>query len=384
MTNTKIEFIDLKAQRRRLGARLDAAIGRVVDHGGYILGPEVAQLEQALADYAGARHAIGCANGTDAIALCLMAMNVRPGDAIIVPSFTFASTAEVVAWLGAKPVFAEVDERTFNLDPECFDNAYAAAIEAGLKPRGLIAVDLFGQPADYDRIEAYCASKDLFLIVDSAQAFGSVYKGRRSGTIGLFTTTSFFPAKPLGCYGDGGAIFTANDELAEVLRSLHIHGKGSDKYDNIRVGMNSRLDTLQAAILMEKLAIYDDEIAKRQDVARRYDEALKDVAITPLVMKDCLSVWAQYTLRVPAERRATFCNVLKEAGVPTAIYYPKSLHQQTAYRRYPVARGGLAVSERISAEVVSLPMHPYLDSSVQARIIDAARAALVPSAVPGE
>jgi dTDP-4-amino-4,6-dideoxygalactose transaminase len=380
----KIEFIDLKAQRRRLGAKLDAAILRAVDEGNYILGPQVGEFEEKLAAFAGARHALACANGTDAIGLSLMAMGLRPGDAVIVPSFTFASTAEVVAWLGATPVFAEVDDRTYNLDPAGLDAAYAAAVDAGLKPRALIAVDLFGQPADYAPIEAFCAARKLFLIADSAQSFGCVYKGRRSGTIGLFATTSFFPAKPLGCYGDGGAVFTADADLAAAINSLKVHGKGADKYDNVRIGMNSRLDTLQAAILIEKLSIYAEEIESRQRVATRYSEGLKDVAVTPLVPEGCLSVWAQYTLRIPAQRRPGFIAALKGAGIPTAIYYPKPLHQQTAYRRYPVAKGGLPVSERIATEVVSLPMHPYLEASVQDRIIDAARAALGPSTIAAE
>ncbi len=372
----KIEFIDLKAQRRRLGARLDAALMAAVDEGNYIMGPQVKAFEEKLAAFAGAKHAIGCANGTDAIGLALMALKVRPGDAILVPSFTFASTAEVVAWLGATPVFADIDEATYNLDPASLVRALATAKEQGLRPVGVIAVDLFGQPADYDPIEDFCQANGLWLIADSAQGFGSEYKGRKSGTIGTFATTSFFPAKPLGCYGDGGALFTADDDLAKVIRSLHVHGKGSDKYDNVRIGVNSRLDTLQAAILIEKLAIYAEEIDARQVVANRYNEALRDVAAVPVVMPDCLSVWAQYTIRVPAAQRAAIAEGLKAKGVPTAVYYPKPLHQQTAYKGYPVAGNGLPVSERVCHEVLSLPMHPYLDTTTQDRIVEAVRETL--------
>ncbi|MGL4323485.1 MAG: DegT/DnrJ/EryC1/StrS family aminotransferase [Beijerinckiaceae bacterium] len=372
----KIDFIDLKAQRRRIGAAMDAAILNAVNEGNYILGPQVRTFETQLAAFCGAKHAIGCANGTDAIALCLMAMGLRPGDAVICPSFTFASTAEVVAWLGATPVFVDIDETTYNMDPRGLPLALDTAKKAGLKTRAVIAVDLFGQPADYDAIEAFCKAENLLLIADSAQGFGGRYKGRTTGAIGDFATTSFFPAKPLGCYGDGGAILLNDEQHLAVIRSLHVHGKGTDKYDNIRIGVNSRLDTLQAAVLIEKLAIFADEIEKRQHVAKRYEGGLAGVARTPQVMAECLSTWAQYTLRVPAQRRGGFIDALKAEGVPTAIYYPRPLHQQTAYRHYPVAGNGLPVSERVSQEVVALPMHPYLDEATQGYIIDKARAAL--------
>lgn len=374
MTSTaSIPFIDLGAQRRRLGERIDKALLSVVDEGNFILGPQVRQLEEELATYCGAQHAITCANGTDAIGLPLMALGLKPGQAVICPSFTFASTAEVVAWLGAVPVFADVLPDTFNLDPEGLAVALRTAREEGLEVRGVIAVDLFGQPADYDPIEAFCEQNGLFLISDSAQGFGSVYKGRRSGTIGKVATTSFFPAKPLGCYGDGGALFTDDEEIAATIRSLHVHGKGSDKYDNIRIGMNSRLDTVQAAILLEKLAIYDEEIDARQSVADRYREGLGDRAVTPVVMEDCLSVWAQYVIRVEPGRRDFLQAHLKDKGIPTAIYYPRPLHQQTAYRDFPVAGGKLEVSDRIAGEVLALPMHPYLEENDQARIVEATR-----------
>ncbi len=372
----KIEFIDLKAQRRRIGDAMDKAIMGAVDAAQFIMGPQVKAFEADMGRFTGAKHNIACANGTDAIALCLMAMALRPGHAVICPSFTFASTAEVVAWLGATPIFVDIDEATYNMDPAGLEQAMVTAKQNNLEVKALIAVDLFGQAADYDPIEAFCAEHKIALIADSAQGFGSLYKGRRSGSIGTFATTSFFPAKPLGCYGDGGALFTDNDEYAAIIRSLQVHGKGSDKYDNVRIGVNSRLDTLQAAILIEKLKIYEDEIEKRQVVAQRYDAGLSDVTKTPFVMDDCLSVWAQYTIRVSADRRNAIMEHLKTKGVPTAVYYPKPLHQQTAYKKFPVAGNGLPVSERMSFEVMALPMHPYLDIATQDYIIDAVREAI--------
>lgn len=280
-----IPFIDLAAQQARIKPRLDAAIQRVLAHGGYIMGPEVRQLEEGLEVFSGAGHCISCANGTDALQMALMALQVGAGDAIITPTFTFAATAEVVALVNATPIMVDVLEETFNIDPASIGPAVGAARDAGLRPVGVIAVDLFGQPADYDLLEAVCAEHDLWLLCDSAQGFGAVYKGRRTGTIGKVTTTSFFPAKPLGCYGDGGAIFTDDDDLAQRLRSIRMHGKGSDKYDNVRIGLNGRLDTLQAAILLEKLEIYADEIEARQRVAARYETALSNLVATPRVLE---------------------------------------------------------------------------------------------------
>lgn len=372
----QIEFIDLKAQRRRIGARMERAIMGAVEAGQYILGPQVKQFEDELAAFCGAKHVIGTANGTDALGICLMAMKLRPGDAVICPAFTFAATAEAVAWLGATPIFVDIDEATYNLDPKALDVALDTATRAGLKVKAVIAVDLFGQMADYDPIVVFCEAHGIKLICDSAQGFGASYKGRRTGQIGDFTTASFFPAKPLGCYGDGGAIVTNDDESADLIRSLRFHGKGDDKYDNVRIGMNSRLDTLQAAILLEKLAIYEDEIAARQVVAHRYTAALQDVAITPHVMADCVSIWAQYTIRIAAGQRAAFMAAMKARGVPTAVYYPKPLNQQTAYARFPVAGNGLPVSERVAQQVVSLPMHPYLDAATQDVIITAVHESL--------
>jgi len=372
-----IEFVDLGAQRRRIGAGMDEAIRRVVDHGRFILGPEVGELERQLAEFCGAKHVLSCANGTDALGLALMAKGAGAGQAVLVPSFTFAATAEVVAWFGATPVFVDVLDDSFNMDPASFEAGIAAAKRLGLKPTGTIPVDLFGQPAAYDEILEIAEANGLWVICDAAQSFGASYKGRNIGTIGDLTTTSFFPAKPLGCYGDGGAIFLDDDETIAVLRSLRVHGQGSDKYDNVRIGMNARLDTMQAAVLLQKLAVFADEIAARQLVAARYGERLRHRVRVPDVQEGLSTVWAAYTVRLPegVDRDAVAAR-LKEAGVPTAIYYAKPLHRQTAYRDYPVAGNGLPVSERLAGEVLSLPMHPYLEEAVQDRIVAALEAAL--------
>jgi len=371
-----IPFIDLTAQRRRLGARLDAAIARVVDGCQFIMGPEVVRLEAELAAFCGARHALSCASGTDALFLVLLAKGIGPGDAVICPSFTFCATAEVVALVGATPVFADVEAATFNLDPASLRKAVATAKQHGLKPKAIIPVDLFGLPADHDAIEAIARAEQLFVLDDACQAFGAAYKSRRLGALSDATAVSFFPAKPLGCYGDGGAIFTDNDELAEIIRSLRVHGQGSDKYDNVRIGITGRLDSVQAAVLLEKLTIFADEIDARQEVARRYAQGLADVATVPQVPDGYLSVWAQYTIRVAPARRDALARSLKDSGIPTAIYYPIPLHRQVAYRHYPVVDGGLPVSEQLAVGVISLPMHPYLDAATQDRVIEAVRHAL--------
>jgi dTDP-4-amino-4,6-dideoxygalactose transaminase len=375
MTET-IAFIDLAAQQRVIRARLDAAIARVLDHGNYIMGPEVGILEADLSAFCGAAHTIACANGTDAMVMVLMAEGIKPGDAVFVPSFTFAATAEVVAWLGATPVFVDCAAETFNMDVASLRQAIVLAGRLGLKPRAVIPVDLFGLPADYAPIEAIAAEHGLFVLCDAAQSFGASYKSRKVGTIGLATTTSFFPAKPLGCYGDGGAIFTQSDELASVLRSIRSHGQGGHKYDYVRIGLNGRLDTLQAAVLIEKLAIFADEIEARDRIASRYSESLGAHAIVPRTPEGLSSVWAQYTLRTPAGRREAIAAALKRDGVPTAIYYPKPLHQQAAYQHFPIAGNGLPTCEKIALEVLSLPMHPYLDPQTQDRIIASVIAAI--------
>ena len=372
-----VAFIDIAAQRRRLGKSIDDAVARVLDHCQFINGPEVTELEAALADFSGAKHVVSCASGTDALLMVLMAKGVGRGDAVFCPSFTFCATGEAVALTGATPVFVDVDEATFNIDSASLKRGIAAAKRLGLKPVAVIPVDLFGQSADHDVIGAIAAEEGLFVLDDAAQAFGASYKGRRLGTLGLATATSFFPAKPLGCFGDGGAIFTDDAELASALRSVRVHGQGSDKYDNVRLGLTGRLDTVQAAILIEKLRIFEDEIAARNKVADRYAQGLGNVVGVPRLAAGCTSVWAQYTVRLPAGcDRDGFAAALKAQGIPTAIYYPKSMHQQTAYRDFPVADGGLPASERLSSDVISLPMHAYLDEPTQERVVKAVRGAL--------
>ena len=371
-----IPFIDIVEQRRRLGTRIDDAVARVLTHCQFINGPEVARLEADLAAFSGAKHVVACASGTDALLMVLMAKKVGPGDAVICPTFTFCATGEVVALLGATPVFVDVDEATFNIDPASLKEGIVAAKKRGLKPRAIIPVDLFGQPADHAAISAIAEAEGMFVLDDAAQGFGACYEGRPLGTFGLATATSFFPAKPLGCYGDGGAIFTDDAELAETLRSVRVHGQGSHKYDNVRLGLTARIDTIQAAILIEKLKIFPDEIAARNAAAKRYNEGLGNAVIVPRVEQNRTSVWAQYTVRLPDGGRDALAATLKAEGIPTAIYYPKSLHQQTAYRDFPIASGGLAVSERLSAEVISLPMYAYLDEPTQERIIRAVRGAI--------
>jgi dTDP-4-amino-4,6-dideoxygalactose transaminase len=372
-----VPFIDIGAQRRRLGKSIDEAVARVLAHCQFINGPEVAELEARLAEFSGAKHVVSCASGTDALLMVLMANNIGRGDAVICPSFTFCATGEAVALTGATPVFVDVDAATFNIDAASLKNGIVAARKQGLKPRAVIPVDLFGQSADHDSIAAVAEAEGLFILDDAAQGFGASYKGRRLGTLGHATATSFFPAKPLGCFGDGGAIFTDDAELAETLRSIRVHGQGSDKYDNVRLGLTGRLDTMQAAILIEKLKIFDDEIAARNRVAERYARGLGNVVTVPHLAPGCGSVWAQYTIRLPkGVNRDGFAAALKAQGIPTAIYYVKSMHQQTAYRDYPVAEGGLPVSEQLSDDVISLPMHAYLDEPTQERIIRAVRGVL--------
>jgi dTDP-4-amino-4,6-dideoxygalactose transaminase len=372
--STAIPFIDLQAQRRRIGPRMDEAIARVLSHGGFILGPEVKALEAELAARGGVKHCVSCANGTDALALVLMAIDLKPGEAVFVPALTFVATAEVVAWFGATPVFVDVEEDSFNLDPVSLEAAIAAAPAMGLKPRAVIPVDLFGQPANYRRIDEIARRHGLFVLADAAQSFGARLDNRPVGALAAATATSFYPAKPLGCYGDGGAIFTDDDATAALLRSLRAHGEGSDRYENVRIGMNGRLDTIQAAVLLEKLRIFDEEIAARDRIAARYNAALADVAEVPRLAPGATSVWAQYTLRV--ENRDAAMAACKAEGVPTVIYYPIPLSQQQGYRHFPTVPGGVPVSEWLAKRVFSLPMHPYLDEATQDRIVAVVRRAL--------
>jgi len=371
-----IAFIDVAAQRRRLGRAIDEAVSRVLAHCQFIQGPEVRALEAELAAFCGARHVIACSSGTDALRLVLMAWGIGPGDAVICPAFTFCATAEVVALCGATPIMADVQPDTFNLDPASCERAVATAKKLGLTPRGVIPVDLFGLPADHDAIAAVAAAHRLLVLDDAAQAFGATYRGRRLGVLAPATATSFFPAKPLGCYGDGGAVFTDDDDLAARLRSLRVHGESADKYDAVNIGITGRLDSIQAAILLEKLKIFPEEIAARNIAAQRYAAALADVTTVPQVGNEATSVWAQYTIRLAPGRRDALAAALKAQGIPTAIYYAKPLHRQAAYRAFPVAEDGVPVSELLAEEVISLPMHAYLDRPVQDRIIAAVRRAL--------
>ena len=378
-----IPFIDLAAQQARIRPRIDAAIARVLAHGAYVMGPEVREFEQRLAEYGGAALALSCANGTDALALPLMAWAIGEGDAVFCPSFTFAATPEVMPWTGATPVFVDIRDDTYNLDAADLERAIEAVkAEGRLQPAAVIAVDLFGQPADYPRLAEICRRHGLKLIADSAQGFGCTLGGEHPIRWADAATTSFFPAKPLGAYGDGGAVLTNDAALWERMDSLRVHGKavGGDanpghhdsRYLNARIGMNSRLDTLQAAILIEKLAIFTDEIERRQAVARRYTEALADICqSTPAVIEGGVSTWAQYVIE-HADRDGLAAH-LKTQGVPTAVYYPVPMHLQAPYAHFPRSPAGLPVSEAKAKTVLALPMHPYLADEVQDRIIAAVR-----------
>ncbi len=368
-----IPFIDLQAQRARIADKVDAAIAGVLKHGQFIFGPEVRTLEGQLAAFAGAKHCVANANGTDALVLPLWAWGVGEGDAVFCPSFTFAATAEIVPWVGATPVFVDVLPHTYNLDPASLEAAIAGVKKDGkLKPKVVIAVDLFGQPADYPAISAICKREGLKLIADSAQGFGCTLNGQHPMHWADAATTSFFPAKPLGCYGDGGATLSNDDAETTLMRSIAFHGaSGDDKYNCARIGMNSRLDTIQAAILIEKLAIFADEIRARNEAADRYANMLKGLVQTPKVIDGGVSTWAQYVIET--DDRDGLAAHLRKAGVPTAQYYPKPLHKQTAYASFPVGAGGLKVSEDISNRVLALPMHPYLDGQTQTKIASAIR-----------
>ena len=409
-----MDFIDLAAQQRRIADTLNARIASVLAHGQYINGPEVRELEAILAGYVGVKHAVGCASGTDALLMALMALDIGPGDAVFTSPFTFVATAEVISLLGATPVFVDIDPITFNIDPKKLDHAIVtlkenpsrhlfpcavgagnpgvAAIQAAfpdkriidrrtqdrakmagttLRPRAVIPVDLFGLPADYDAIGAVAAAHGLTIIEDAAQSFGGDYKGKKACAFGEISCTSFFPAKPLGCYGDGGMCFTNDDHLDEILRSIRVHGQGEDKYENVRIGINGRLDTLQAAILLAKFSIFPEEIDLRQEVALRYSEFLAGTVATPVIPSGYKSVWAQYSLltRDSAER-AAFMAMLKGEGIPTAVYYPKPLHRQKAFAYAGYRDGDFPVSEVCAARIFSLPMHPYLAAKDQRRIAD--------------
>lgn len=361
-----LPLIDLAAQQARIRPALDAAMARVLAHGQYVMGPEVLELEARLAGLTGADHCVSCANGTDALALALMALGAGRGDAVLVPAFTFAATAGAVAQVGATPVFVDVRPDSFNVDVEGLLPGVESARRAGLRPVGIIAVDLFGQPADYDAIEAFAPARDLWVVADAAQSLGAGYRGRKVGGLARLTTTSFYPSKPLGCYGDGGAVLTDDAELANRLRSLREHGRGADRYEHLRVGTNSRLDTLQAAVLLAKLTVFADEIDARRRAARAYDELIPEGTTAPIVIEGADPVWAHYTIQ--SQERDRLVDRLAEGGVSTAVYYRQPLHRQPAFAQFPSAVGGCPVSELLAGEVLSLPMHAYLDRATQERI----------------
>jgi len=380
-----MQFIDLDAQQKRIRERLEKNIKAVLDHGQYIMGPEIQLLEERMADYVGVNSAVACASGTDALLLALMAYNVGAGDAIFTTPFTFVATGEVISLLGATPVFVDIDPQSFNIDPLRLEQAISAIHSknppgcalprsdgvGSLKPRGIIAVDLFGLPAEYQQLKTIAEKNNLFIIEDAAQAFGAEYHGKKACALTEIGCTSFFPAKPLGCYGDGGMCFTDDQKLSEIIKSVRVHGKGADKYDNVRIGINGRMDTIQAAVLLSKFEIFPEEIELRQRVAERYRELLLnlDSIKLPQVPEGVKSVWAQYSILAKDEtHRSRLQAKLKEARIPTAIYYPKPLHLQTAYRSLGYAQGDFAVSEDCSRRILSLPMYPYLALDEQQQI----------------
>ncbi|WP_041585097.1 DegT/DnrJ/EryC1/StrS family aminotransferase [Syntrophus aciditrophicus] len=383
-----MNFIDLPAQQQRIRMQIEENIRKVLDHGQYIMGPEIGALEQALVEYTGVRHAIACSSGTDALLLALMAYGVGPGDAVFTTPFTFIATAEVVALLGATPVFVDIDPRTFNIDPEKLKQAIqavkqndprlhplpAASQSAALTPKGIIPVDLFGLPADYDRISAIAREHGLFVIEDAAQSFGAEYQGKKAGALADIACTSFFPAKPLGGYGDGGMCFTDDDTLADLMRSIRIHGQGSDRYNNVRVGINGRLDSLQAAILLAKFSLFPEETILRQQAAGRYSALLaqNESLVLPYVPDGYLSVWAQYSILARDNaHRAAIQAALQKEGIPTMVYYPKPLHVQDAFAFLGYRPDDLPVSDDCARRIFSLPMHPYLKEDDQKLIADA-------------
>ena len=380
----KMEFIDLAAQQKRIREDLESRMKKVLDHGQYIMGPEVKELEGKLAAYVGVKHAIACASGTDALLMALMAHNVGPGDAILTTPFTFIATAEVISLLGATPVFVDIDKQTFNIDPAQIEKAIKAVRSndmgihplpeaSGLKLKGIIPVDLFGLPADYDRIEKIAKTEGLFVIEDAAQSFGAEYKGKKACSFGDIACSSFFPAKPLGCYGDGGMCFTDDRELAEAMLSIRIHGKGSHKYDNVRIGINGRLDTMQAAVLLSKFSIFPEELELRQKVSGIYSDTLKRInsVKVPQIPRECRSAWAQYSILAQSgDHRFDLQKRLGETGIPTAIYYPKPLHLQSAFSYLGYQESDFPISEYFASRIFSVPMHPYLKKEHQKQIYE--------------
>jgi len=366
-----MDFIDLKTQQSKIRGRIDKRIKSVLDHGKYIMGPEVFELEERLSDYVGVKFCISCSSGTDALLIPLMANGIGPGDAVITTPFTYIATAEVISLLGAQPIFVDIYEETYNINPELIESAILDAEKKGLNVKAIIPVDLFGLPARYRLIEDIAKKFNLIIIEDAAQGFGGEAKGKKAGSFGKVASTSFFPAKPLGCYGDGGAIFTDDDELADKMRSIRIHGSGSDKYENIRLGINGRIDTIQAAILLEKLSIFDEELRLRNIVADYYRNNIVSNFKNPFIPKDYLSSWAQYSLLAKSEfERNEIMSILSDSNIPSMIYYKCPLHLQTVFKKLGYEKGDFPISERVARQIFSIPMHPYLDKDKQNRIIE--------------
>lgn len=358
-----IALNDLNRQYERIQTEINQAVSGVLAHGKYIMGPEVTLLEQRLAEYVGSRHAVTCGSGTDALLMTLMAWGIGPGDAVFTTPFTFIATAETARLLGAVPVFVDIDPATFNLNAELLEPAIQKAKNKGLTPRAVIPVDLFGLPADYARILAVANQYGLLVLEDAAQSFGAVYSGKRAGHLCNAAATSFFPSKPLGCYGDGGAVFTDDSDLYEKLKSIRVHGQGASKYDNIRLGINGRLDAIQAAVLLVKLGVLDSELAMRQSAAERYTNGLERAVVTPRIPEHCRSSWAQYSvLAKDGKERGEMQDRLLSKGIQSAIYYPKPLHLQGVFSDLGYVPGDMPVAEEISSRIFSLPMHPYLNS----------------------
>lgn len=368
-----IQFIDLAYQYEKLKIEIKKNIENVLEHGKYIQGPEVQELELKLAEYVGVKYAVTCSSGTDALLMPLMAWGIEKGDAVFTTPFTFIATAEVISLLGAMPVFVDVDPVTYNINPQLLESSIQKVqAEGRLTPKAVISVDLFGLPAEYDKLETITSKYGIKLLEDGAQSFGGVYKGRRAGSFGNAAGTSFFPAKPLGCYGDGGAIFTNDQELCAKLKSIRVHGQGSDKYENVRMGLNGRLDTIQAAILLAKLSIFNEELILRNKVADRYTQGLRGIVKTPEIPEGCLSSWAQYSvLSQNSEERKKLQKVMEIEGIPTAVYYPKPLHLQAAFAGMGHKKGDFPVAEDISSRILSLPMHPYLTDEIIETVIKA-------------
>ena len=367
-----MQFIDLNTQQNLIREKIDLRMKTILDHGKYIMGPEVSELEEKLSDYVGVEHCISCSSGTDALLMPLMAMEIGPGDAIITSPFTYIATVEVISLLGATPVFCDIYDKTFNINPSGLEDAYDFAISQKLKPKAIIPIDLFGLPARYRLIEQFANDKNLLIIEDFAQGFGGKIRDRVAGSFGSIAGTSFFPAKPLGCYGDGGAIFTNNDELADKIKSIRVHGSGIDKYENVRIGINGRLDTIQAAIVLEKLNIFDNELVLRNKVAKYYTQNIHKMFITPLIPNDYSSSWAQYSIIIPKDLdRSKIITKLAQEGIPSMVYYKIPVHLQKGYEKYGYSNGDFPVSEKICEKILSLPMHPYLNKEDQDKIINA-------------